>query len=300
MKSSAVRIIALIVMIGLLPACSTLPRTQSDAAAQLAGTSLADAESMLRRAARFGERRNDEAVYRLRAAEIAWGVLSQRTGVVKDMAELTPAERDAVRILALSAEGLAPLFVGKNTPREQTFAFGGRSYRVSAARDLQPTVFAPARLASVRPARDVRRRLTVNWFTEPGVGGPLSPKWYQPHEAGLDRFVPKRGYIEPLTAVLAFGPPAKSTAPRTATLTAFDPTAISRVRLAGAEYPLAADFTAPIVLSHPRYPGILARAARDLRPDVGDAGCRCWNPMIRARPRGPRPRPEFPAAHVAR
>jgi pimeloyl-ACP methyl ester carboxylesterase len=271
MSFPAARAIAFVLVIGLLPACSTLPRTENDAAAQMTRSSLSNAGALLRRAARFGGRRDEEAVYRLRAAEIAWDELSKKKGVVKDMAELTPAQREAVRILALSAEGLAPLFVGKDAALDQTFAFGGRSYRVTAARDSQPTVFSPARIESVRPAREVRRRLTVHWHTEPGVGGPLSPKWYQPRTAGLDRFVPKRGYIEPLTAVLAFDAPAKAGAPRAATLTAYDPTAVKTVRLAGAQYPLAADFTAPIVDSTSDIREFWLALSGLFRPDSNDA-----------------------------
>lgn len=278
MNSPLARVVAFVVMLALLPACSTLPRTEKDAAAQLTGTSLSQADALLRRAARFGGRRDEEAVYRLRAAEIAWGELSGRTGVVENMEALTPAQREAVRILALSAEGLAPLFVGKNAVLDQTFTFGGRSYRVTAARDSQPTVFSPARLESVRPARDVRRKTTRHWFREPGVGGPLSPKWYQPTTAGIERFVPPRGYIEPLTAVLAFGAPAKAGAPRTASLTAYDPTAVKTVRLAGAQYPLAADFTAPIVDRTSDMRELWLALGGLFRPDSGDAALAMLQP----------------------
>ncbi len=232
----------------LLPACSTLaPRSESAAAVELQGTGLAQADVLLKQAERLDENETAAAVFRLRAAEIAWAELSGRTGVVQDVTTLPVAQRQALKILAESAQELAPLFVGNNRARERTFAYAGRSYRVEAARDAKPGVYAPAQLESIRPASEVPHKLMANWFVEAGAGAPMSPKWYQPTDTGMDRFVPKRGYIEPLTAVLAFHGSAKTGVPRLVTLTAYDPTAVSRVRLGRAEYPLAADFTAPIV-----------------------------------------------------
>ena len=111
----------------------------------------------------------------------------------------------------------------------------------------------------------------ANWFEETGAGAPLSPKWYQSNQNGIDRFVPSRGYIEPLTAVLAFSGPAKPGVPRLATLTAYDPTAVGRVRLAGAEYPLAADFTAPIVDRTRDISEARLALSGLFRPDASDA-----------------------------
>ncbi len=230
-----------------LPACVSVPREETGAAVALQGSDLPQAELLLRNAKRLDEDSDAAAVFRLRAAEIAWGRLGDRSGAVKKVETLPADEQQALRILASSAEGLAPVFVGKRRERIRTFTYAGLSYRVEAARDAAPGVYAPARLTSVRPARDVPRQLMADWFEETGAGAPLSPKWYQSTEGGIDRFVPRSGYIEPLTAVLAFSSPAKPGAPRVATLTAYDPTAVGRVRLQNAEYPLAADFTAPIV-----------------------------------------------------
>ena len=211
------------------------------------------------------------AVFRLRAAEIAWGELSERNGVVEKVESLPVAEQQALRILAQSAEELAPQFVGRGRDPQRTFNYAGLSYRVEAARDAAPGVYAPARLVSVRPAREVPRKLMRNWFEETGAGAPLSPHWSQSKDRGIDRFVPPGGYIEPLTAVLAFSGSVKTQGPRLVTLTAYDPTAVGRVRLGNAEYPLAADFTAPIVdRTRDISEGRLALSGL-FRPDGGDA-----------------------------
>lgn len=258
-------------MVGLLPACVSVPREGTGTADALQKAGLPQAELLLRQAKQLDEDSDAAAVLRLRAAEIAWGELSGRGGVVKKVESLPADEQQALKILARSAEELAPIFVGKGRERERNFTYAGRSYRVEAARDANPGIYSPARLESVRPAREVPRKLMANWFEETGAGAPLSPKWYQSKESGIDRFVPSRGYIEPLTAVLAFSGPAKPGAPRLATLTAYDPTAVGRVRLGNAEYPLAADFTAPIV-DRTRDISELRLALGGLfRPDASDA-----------------------------
>lgn len=234
-------------------------------------SSLAHAELLLRQAKRLDEESDAAAVLRLRAAEIAWGELSGRSGRVEKVESLSADEQQALRVLAQSAEELAPIFVGKDRARERNFTHAGRSYRVEAARDAAPSVYAPARLESVRPAREVPRTLVANWFEETGAGAPLSPKWYQTSTRGIDRFVPSRGYIEPLTAVLAFSSPAKPGVPRLATLTAYDPTAVGRVRLGNADYPLAADFTAPLVDRTRDISEAQLALSGLFRPDAGDA-----------------------------
>lgn len=247
MITGAPRGIFCAVLVGLLPACVTVPRAETGAEVALQSSGLPQAELLLRQARRLDDDSDAAAVFRLRAAEIAWGELSASNGVVKNVESLPVDQQQALKILARSAEELAPQFVGRDRKRQRDFTYAGLSYRVEAARDAAPGVYAPARLESVRPAREVPRTLMTNWFEETGAGAPLSPKWYQSSQNGIDRFVPSRGYIEPLTAVLAFSGPAKPGLPRLVTLTAYDPTAVGRVRLAGAEYPLAADFTAPLV-----------------------------------------------------
>lgn len=271
MSIQATRGIFCAIAIGLLPACVTVPREETGAVASLQKTGLPQAEILLQRAARLDDDSEAAAVFRMRAAEIAWGELGGRSGTVKNVESLPKHEQQALKILARSAEELAPIFVGKGRERERNFTYAGRSYRIEASRDAVPHVYAPARLESVRPARDVPRKLMDNWFEETGAGAPLSPKWYQTAGSGIERFVPSRGYIEPLTAVLAFSGPGKPGKPRVATLTAYDPTAVGRVRLGNADYPLAADFTAPLV-DRTRDISELRLALGGLfRPDSSDA-----------------------------
>jgi Alpha/beta hydrolase family len=258
-------------VVGVLPACVPAPRGEAETAVSMEKSGLPHAELLLRQARRLDEDSDAAAVLRLRAAEIAWGELSGRSGVVKDVKSLPKDEQHALRILARSAEELAPTFVGKGCERQRNFTYAGRSYRVEAARDANPGVYSPARLESVRPAREVPRKLMKHWIEEAGAGAPLSPKWYQPTENGMDRFVPSRGYIEPLTAVLAFSGPSKPGAPRLATLTAYDPTTVRQVLLGNAEYPLAADFTAPIVDRSLDIREMRLALAGLFRPDAGDA-----------------------------
>lgn len=278
MTYSILRLMALAATLSLLPACSTIPRSETRAAVDLQSTGLAQADLLVKQANRLARDENAAAVCRLRAGEISWGELSGRTGVVQDVTTLPVAQRQALKILAQSAEELAPLFVRKNRARERTFSYAGRSYRVEAARDAKPGVYAPARLESVRPASEVPRGSMAHWYVDAGAGAPLSPKWYQPSDRGLDRFVPKLGYIEPLTAVLAFGSPTKTGAPRTVTLTAYDPTAVGRVRLGRADYPLAADFTAPIVDRTVHINEFQLALGGLFHPDVSDAGLAMLQP----------------------
>lgn len=261
MTTPLLRVTAIAALICLLPACSTVP-LESRAAADLQATGLAQADLLLKKAARFPEHGDAAAVYRLRAAELAWGELAGRTARVGDIAALPERQQHALRIGARAAEGLAPLFVSPGVKPERAFTFAGRSYRVAAPQYAQ--------LLSVKPADAVPRKLMNHWYATPGAGAPLSPEWRLP-DGEKRRFVASGGYIEPLTAVLAFGGPARTGKAREVTLTAYDPTSVSRVRLAGADYPLAADFTAPLV---DRTIGIheLWLALRGLfNPDSGDA-----------------------------
>ena len=274
MRDMSVRIIKGVIFsvtIVLIPACVTVPHEDASAEASLQKAGLPQAEFLLSQAKRLDDESDAAAVFRLRAAEIAWTELGGRTGSVKNVESLPAEDQQALKVLARSAEELAPLFVGKGKARQRNFTYGGRSYRIEAARDATPSIHAPAKLISVRPAREVPRKLMDNWFEETGAGAPLSPKWYQTTGSGIERFVPPRGYIEPLTAVLAFSSPAKSGVPRVATLTAYDPTAVGRVRLGNAEYPLAADFTAPIVDRTRDISELRLALAGLFRPDAGDA-----------------------------
>ena len=151
------------------------------------------------------------------------------------------ARRRALAIITTATEGVAENFIGGKYQPEKTFRHGGFSYRVKAAIDQKPGIYPLAALESAKPAREVKRALVQNWYTEDGVGAPSAPKWKRPTDRKMQRFVTRRSYLEPITAVLTFD------GPRSASITGYDPTHISRVKLGRTDYPLAADFTAPIV-----------------------------------------------------
>jgi hypothetical protein len=244
---SSARLI-LAVVVGLSASCATKRPAAETSADGLHNNQLAAADALLKHAARTATPPDTAAVESLRAAEIAWGQLDTRGGTIHQTATLPENQRHALGILATATEILAPRFIGSNYQPEKTFSDQGYTYRVNAARASKPGVYPLARLISARPARLVPHKLCRNWHTEDGVGTPYAPNWSIPANPGMQRFLAKhRGYLEPLTAVLAFDSPAKAGTARCASLIGYDPTAIASVRLGQTEYPLAADFTAPIV-----------------------------------------------------
>lgn len=235
--------LTLALAIGVLASCGTGRPTASEP-----GSHLAAADALLSQAARATTAPAAAAVASLRAAEIAWNQLNTHGGSIQHTTTLPADQQHALRILASATENLAPQFIGANYQPEKTFSDQGYSYRINATRAAKPGVYPLARLISARPAREVPHKLCRNWHTEDGVGAPFAPNWNTPADPGMRRFISsKRGYLEPLTGVLAFDDPPQPGAARTASLIGYDPTAISRVRLGRTEYPLAADFTAPIV-----------------------------------------------------
>lgn len=225
----------------LLASCgSSLPPSER-AAAELRGDDLATADLLMKRAKRISSDDEAAAVYQLRAAEIAWQELDTDGGSVRDVASLSENRRRALAIITTATEGVAENFIGEKYQPEKTFRHGGFSYRVKAALDQKPGIYPLAALESAKPAREVKRALVQNWHTEDGVGAPSAPKWKRPTDRKMQRFVTRRSYLEPITAVLTFD------GPRSASITGYDPTHISRVKLGRTDYPLAADFTAPIV-----------------------------------------------------
>ncbi|MEI8037142.1 MAG: alpha/beta fold hydrolase [Verrucomicrobiota bacterium] len=235
--------LTLVLACGLLASCAPTAPPPGPASP---GGRLAAADALLKQAEHATA--TPAAVESLRAAEIAWGELDTRGGSIRHTTALPEDQRHALRILASATENLAPWFIGSNSQPEKTFSDQGCSYRVSATRAAKPGVYPLARLNSARPARKVPHTLCRNWHTEDGVGVPFAPSWSTPGDSGLRRFISsKRGYMEPLTGVLAFDGPAKPGGARCASLIGYDPTTISSVRLGRTDYPLAADFTAPIV-----------------------------------------------------
>ncbi len=219
---------------------------QDKAAVELRGDSLQDAEKLLKLGRRIRGNEEVASVYRLRAAEIAWGQLDTDGGTVSDVNALSENRRQALRIIDESTEEVAANFIGENYKPEKTYRYAGFSYRVIAGIDQKPGIYPLASLESAKPARKVRHTLTVNWHTEDGVGVASAPKWKRPDDPKMQRFVTQRGYLEPITAVMAFEGTQRDGS-RDVSITGYDPTYQSTVTLGSTTYPLKADFTAPIV-----------------------------------------------------
>jgi Alpha/beta hydrolase family len=232
----------------LLVSCATtaLPPAEKSAS-ELQGDGLAAADHLMKRAKHLEADENIAAVYRLRAAEIAWGELDTDGGRVTDVNTLDEPDKHALRILTSATEQVAANFIGSKYKPEKTFSHGGFSYRINAGIAQKAGLYPLAGLESAKPASEVKHRLCTNWHTEDGVGLPVAPKWKRPTDPKMQRFVTTRGYLEPITAVLTFDSPAKAGRTREASITGYDPTHLSKINLGRTEYPLAADFTAPIV-----------------------------------------------------
>jgi hypothetical protein len=263
-----VTLVAAIVLCG----CSTVPQEQS-ADAILRGNSLDDAEKLLVSAEHLRDNKDSAAVYRMRAAEIAWADLARHRTSVKTITALSSEEQHSVRLLNKATAGIAPLLVtGGKSPGEQTYSFAGYSYRLTAALANSRGEHKPSDFENVTPAEKVPRKLCREWHTEDGIGAPLAPEWHMPTDEAHKRFTPLRGYSEPITAVLQLGPATKEKTGRIVRIAYLDPSDVSHARIGQNEYPLAVDFTAPIV---ERYGGIkessLALGGLLGNPDVRDA-----------------------------
>lgn len=244
--SQLCRFLAIVCTCCLIGACSSLSVPDRDATVVLQSCGISDADELLKEADRLPQSEEAAGVYRLRAAEIAWHQLASRTASVKDIKSVPDEQLKALRILRAATEKLIPLFVGEAAPRERHFSYGSLSYRIKASQVDKPGVYRLAALARVKPVDQVPHKLVLHWYSKPGVGAPLSPTWKLPNDPRLQRFV-GNGYLTPITVVLDFQDRAGKGQMHTGTLTAYDPTAVSRVRVGRAEYPIAADFSAPIV-----------------------------------------------------
>jgi len=260
-----------------LSGCATLPPLESQARRDLSGQDLANAEHLLQSADKFGENPQNwemAAVYRMRAAEITWSDLARHSSSGKSITALPSEEQRAVRLLNKATAGVAPLLVtgGSSRGAAQTYSFAGYSYRLTAAQVASRGEYKPSDFENVTPAAKVPRKLCREWHTEDGIGAPLAPEWRMPTDEAHKRLTPLRGYSEPITAVLQLGPATKAKTGRIVRVAYLDPSEVSHVRVAQTEYPLAADFTAPIV---ERYSGIressLALGGLLGNPDVRDA-----------------------------
>ncbi len=236
-----------IAVVALLGSCGTYLPQENKASVELRGTTLRDADVLMKRANGIHTDDQIAAVYQLRAAEIAWSQLDTDGGSVTSVDHLGEDQKHALRIITRATEEVAANFIGEKYKPEKTFSYAGFSYQVTAGIDQKPGIYPLARLESAKPAREVKHILCANWHTEEGVGAPCAPKWKRPTDPKMQRFVTTRGYLEPITAVMDFSAPAGAGAARKVSITGYDPTYLSRVKLGATEYPLAADFTAPIV-----------------------------------------------------
>ena len=233
--------------ITLITSCGNYMPAVGKAAEELSGNSLATADALMTRANRILTNDRVAAVYRLRAAEIAWQQLDTDGGSIRDISRLSDSQRRALRIIQSATKGLAQNFIGANYKPDKEFSYGGFSYRVSSPLSDQAGTYSLGLLESITPAEEVRHSLCVNWHTENGVGVPYATKWSRPNDTNLQRFYTNRGYLQPVTTVINFDGSMKSGTTRNVSITNYDPTYRSSVMLGKTSYPLAADFTAPIV-----------------------------------------------------
>lgn len=245
---------ASVLMIGALVSCSTVapyaPTALIRAKAELENDSLRNAEMLLLRAKLFRkEDRNVALVYYLRAAEIAWGRLVQRSGKVERIEELSADEKKALTILHRVEEELALRVLDQGSPgmTEYNAAYAGYRYHGTVAKPGSKGYYGPGDFHALKAADKVPHTLCKRCISQDGVGEPLAVHWKQPKDEKLKRFVATRGYVEPVTAVLSFAPQTKNGVMREVTLSFVDPTAVSHFRMAGCDYPVAANYTAPIV-----------------------------------------------------
>lgn len=250
MTDPVVRRPVVVLIAVVLCGCSTLPPAEQ-IAATLRGTTLDDAEKLLMYAQTSKSNPEAAAVCRLRAGEIAWSELAKETRSFTSLASLSLEKKRAVRLYNDAAAGIAPLVISNaGSAAGQTYSLAGYSYRVEPSRVTRRGEHKPSEFESAIRADEVPHKLIRNWHKEDGVGAPLAPRCRMPEDEAHLRFVPQRGYNEPITAVLQFEGTVATHRVRVAYI---DPQVISRAEIGNAQYPVAADFTAPIV---ERYRGV--------------------------------------------
>lgn len=120
------------------------------------------------------------------------------------------------------------------------------SYRVRLAPVKTGSEWAADEFDEFLLARDVKQRPLRKRITEPGVGGTLvGVRIPEAGRSTRDPLLGRFGYRAPVTATLDFRM-TDGTTTRGATLSLRDPERAARVRLGGADAPLAGDFTAPL------------------------------------------------------
>jgi len=125
---------------------------------------------------------------------------------------------------------------GKLWNRPLTLTSGGTEYRLRFAKGTRDGVWDPAYFTSFTHAEDVNLKTIKRRNRQDGIGGALvGVHKNQP----LDAFSPLVGVTAPVTAMLDFKG-------NDATLTLINPTEKTKTRVSGSDYPLDADFSAPL------------------------------------------------------
>lgn len=201
----------------------------------------------------------------LLAAEIAWDLDWRRDGSVLSH-ECGRAERvynDAlIQLMEIVAdEGVFALPAGGvvEGPRDSyRLRLGENTHRALA---LYPG-YRPS--SEVRVGRGFDRRITRE-----GMGLPLvafdRDGFLQSLLVKPDTFRRAEGYSMPLTALLTFESPVGGE-PRNATLSVVDPRQVEELIVEGRSVPLAADFTAPLATSFPRFGATRSALRAAFRP----------------------------------
>jgi pimeloyl-ACP methyl ester carboxylesterase len=166
--------------------------------------------------------------------------------------ELRQAERqDSVPAYLAAARAALPLATAKTTPattRADALAIYNRAVAeavvaLTAGQPAAPAVvrFTPPRgVTHFLVAADIPRKHLKADIRRPGFGGALVGIMDGPDTASVNR--PPKGYAIPYTAVAEFG----ATAGQPVTIRLLNPQTAETVRLAGADRPLAGDFSAPL------------------------------------------------------
>ena len=175
----------------------------------------------------------ERAGYYLQAAATAAPQLGVGTGTASPAREIyDAASAELTAVLKRSADQHARLW---NHP-VTTVTSGGATYRLRFQPGRKDETWAPDFFASFEPASEVSEKIITRPDHRDGVGGALvGVRKKDPRE----NFAPFVGITAPVTATLDFQG-------HDATLALRDPRKQTAARVAGAERPLAADFSAPL------------------------------------------------------
>jgi pimeloyl-ACP methyl ester carboxylesterase len=136
--------------------------------------------------------------------------------------------------------------VGKSTggvSLPATFSIPSGTYRLEFNTAHNSGAWDPSLFAKLLPTDEIKNKRLVSDAPLSGYGGVLVGVSLPPNPREL--LLPRVGVSAPVTAVVNFSRPARSSDPIRAILTLYDPAKRNSALVAGTERPLAADFTAP-------------------------------------------------------